>query len=601
MQQIGNDELEQRNMALILSIYPHYADLFNSTAAAAQYQIEQISNNTYTCQLKDENAQTQWLHGPHDPWQWAEAQIKQSNWASQRTFAILRPGLGYIPITLYPNLRKGRTAQRMLLVEDRIDLFRLSLRLFDWTDIIRSDRIILALTDKPVETMVQFFSSNPVAILPPLSVLGGVIWGDEERRYMGLLKEHLGEMAQTVNHAARQYLNELNGHYLAVANDSGHRKRVLMVEPEHDYLANPIAKAFEEEGCVIEMYKGNRRLLRFLNPYVWLVYARENLPDVLLWMNRNTLSPEGAEDLGQFPIKKVLWYLDSPKRVKTSKEELDATDAYFSFDRSYLPYLKDLCGKEGSPLSTATGIRPLPECGPERTWPERQGPDVGFMGALGADRFQDVLAFWQRRDPQFVQILDSIIENYLSDSSISLEERYNNSEGISRLPFSGFVVLYLEERSTYLRRLRFLQPLKDLGLATYGAAEWGAPAWAEQLVSCYSGEKPSYETDLPRIYYHTKININVFHVQCVDSTNPRVYDVLAAGGFLLTEYRPEIEREFIIGQHLDCFHSPDEAREKAQYYLDNQQKREEIARAGQEFVLNNATYRHRVRALLDSI
>jgi glycosyl transferase family 1 len=601
MQQIGNDELEQRNLALIQSIYPHYVDLLNSTQAAAKYQIEKLSDNSYSCCLIDENQQSQWLHGPQDPWQWAEAQVKQSNWASQRTFAILRPGLGYIPITLYPNLRKGRTAQRMLLVEDRIDLFRLSLRLFDWTDIIRSDRTILALTDKPVDTMVQFFSSNPVAILPPLSVLGGVIWGDEERRYMGLLKEQLGTMAQTVNHAARQYLNELKNHYISIANDAGHRKRVLMVEPEHDYLANPIAKAFEEEGCAIEMYKGNRRLLHFINPYVWLVYARENLPDVLLWMNRNTLSPEGAEDLGQLPIKKVLWYLDSPKRVKTSKEELDATDAYFSFDHSYLPYLKDLCGKAGSPLSTATGIKPLPECEPERTWPQRQGPDVGFMGALGADRFQDVLAFWQRRDPQFVQILDSIIEDFLSDSSISLEDRYNNSDGTTRLPFSGFVVLYLEERSTYLRRLRFLQPLKDLGLATYGAAEWGNPAWAEQLVSCYSGEKPSYETDLPRIYYHTKVNINVFHVQCVDSTNPRVYDVLAAGGFLLTEYRPEIEREFKIGQHLDCFHTPDEAREKAQYYLDNQQKREEIARAGQEFVLNNATYRHRVRELLDSI
>ncbi len=212
-----------------------------------------------------------------------------------------------------------------------------------------------------------------------------------------------------------------------------------------------------------------------------------------------------------------------------------------------------------------------------------------------------MLAFWQGRDPEFVAILNAIVEAYLAEPSITLEERFNASPGRERLPYEGFVVLYLEERSTYLRRLRVLKPLKDLGLVTYGAKEWGNPAWAEDLVPCYSSEKPSYETDLPRIYYHTKVNVNVFHAQCVDSTNPRVYDVLAAGGFLLTEYRPEIEREFAIGEHLACFRTPEEAHEKAEYYLKNPNEREAIARAGQEFVLNHATYRHRVRDLLARI
>lgn len=600
MQPLGNPEIERRNIDLIRSLYPQYAAwLAPINPATSEYEIQPTGESIYLCRKREKGAP--WIHGPENPWRWAEAQIRQVNWPAQSTFVIFRPSLGYVPIGLYPNLRKGRAAQRMLLVEDRIDLFRLSLRLFDWTDILRSDRTILALTDKPIETILQFFAANPAAILPPLSVVGGCLWSDEERQMMGVLQPQLSEMAKTVNGAARQYIGELYRHYQSLSGVAERRRKIVMVEPEHDYLANPIARAFEEEGCSVETFKGNRRLLRFLNPYIWLVYTREHFPDILFWMNRNTLSPEGAQDLAPLPIQKVLWFLDSPKRVKTSSEELDATDAYFSFDRSYLPYLKDLCGKEGYPLSTAAGIRPLPECEPGRDWPERQGPKIGFMGALAADRFQDVRAFWLRRDPEYVQILDRIVEDYLADSSLSLEDRYNQSPGCERLPYSGFTVLYLEERSTYLRRLRSLKPLKDLGLVTYGAAEWGNPAWAEDLVSCYSKQKPVYETDLPSIYHHTLINVNVFHAQCIDSTNPRVYDVLAAGGFLLTEHRPEIEREFKIGEHVVCFHTPKEAREKAQYYLEHPQERETIARAGQEFVLQNATYRQRIRELLSRI
>ncbi len=381
MHPLGNPNIERRNLELIQSVYPSYADRLRSmTPSADQYDIEGIGERIFTCTKLGNGGNREWIHGPENPWHWAEAQIRQIQWTQQSTFVVLRPGLGYIPLSLYPNLRRGRTAQRMLLVEDRIDLFRLALQLFDWTDVLRSDRTILVLTDNPVETIVQFFTANPSALLPPLSVMGGGIRGEEERRMMDALQVPLTGMAETVHKAARQYFGELCEHYRKAAATPARPRKVLLVEPEHDYLANPIARAFKEEGCQVETFRGNRRLLRFLNPYMWLVYTREHFPDVLLWMNRNTLSPEGAQDLAPLPIRKVLWFLDSPKRVKTSREELEATDAYFSFDRSYLPYLHDLSGKPGFPLSTAAGIRPLPECAPGRPWPERKGPDIGFMG-----------------------------------------------------------------------------------------------------------------------------------------------------------------------------------------------------------------------------
>ena len=113
-----------------------------------------------------------------------------------------------------------------------------------------------------------------------------------------------------------------------------------------------------------------------------------------------------------------------------------------------------------------------------------------------------------------------------------------------------------------LPRLRHLKLVKNLGLITYGGIEWANAEWAEDLVPCFSGQTPRYREDLPGVYYHTKINVNIFHAQCINSTNPRVYDVLAAGGFLLTEYKPILEEELTPGRHLVTFRSPEELREK---------------------------------------
>jgi spore maturation protein CgeB len=94
------------------------------------------------------------------------------------------------------------------------------------------------------------------------------------------------------------------------------------------------------------------------------------------------------------------------------------------------------------------------------------------------------------------------------------------------------------------------------------------------------------------------INLNVFHEQCADSTNSRVYDVLAAGGFLLTEDKPCLSREFQPGRHFATFSSPAEAREKVEYYLAHEDEREAMAREGQRHVVENHTFVHRCRELL---
>ncbi|MBZ0258433.1 glycosyltransferase, partial [bacterium] len=577
-----SQETYLQNLQLLAQLYPQYAPQVETASADGVYTFDEQKTDIVLCKRNEDGA---WIHGPHNPWQTAEATLRNCEAEKQRLFIILRPGLGYLPLQLYSQMRKGRNAQRMLIIEDRIDILNEAFKRFDWTDMLRSDRTILILDPNPAETVLKFIHTNPVTALVSISVQCGVEWGDYEKRMVAALQQHFMPMVEQVFKASQQYLGEIHNHFKQ--NAPNRKRKVVMVEPEHEYLSNALSQGFEDNNVEAASFTANKRMLNFLNPYVWLVYTREHFPDMLLWMNRNTLSDEGAEQLNKLPIKKVLWFLDSPKRVQTCKEELDNSDAYFSFDPTYLGYLKELSGKEGQYLPTAAGIRPLPECQPGADWPERNGPPVGFMGALAAARFQDVRGYWLRKDAEFVKILDGIVEDFLVDESVTLEDRFNQSKGRERLPYSGFVVLYLEERATYMKRLSALRCIHDMDLKTYGSPEWGAADWAKELVGCYAGYAPKYDEELPSVYYHTKININVFHAQCFNSANPRVYDVLAAGGFLLTEYKPVLEEEFTLNEHLTCFRTMDELREKAEYYLEHEDEREAIARAGQKYVLEN--------------
>jgi spore maturation protein CgeB len=163
-------------------------------------------------------------------------------------------------------------------------------------------------------------------------------------------------------------------------------------------------------------------------------------------------------------------------------------------------------------------------------------------------------------------------------------------------PYEGAPCIYVDEARSARRRIEVLSALPASALKIFGGADWARAGGA--VARAYAGRAVPYGYDLSSLYYHSKINVNVFHEQCVDSTNSRVYDVLAAGGFLLTEYRPCLEREFEIGRHIAAFETAAEARGKVEYYLAHADEREAMAREGQTHVLGEHTFGRQCQSLL---
>ena len=107
-----------------------------------------------------------------------------------------------------------------------------------------------------------------------------------------------------------------------------------------------------------------------------------------------------------------------------------------------------------------------------------------------------------------------------------------------------------------------------------------------------------YWTQMPKVFYGSKINLN-FTIPNIKSGIPlRVWDVLGAGGFLITNYQPELENYFEPDEDLVIFESRQELAQKAAYYLKHEEQRRKIAENGYRKVKLNHSYSIRIKQML---
>ena len=77
--------------------------------------------------------------------------------------------------------------------------------------------------------------------------------------------------------------------------------------------------------------------------------------------------------------------------------------------------------------------------------------------------------------------------------------------------------------------------------------------------------------------------------------------ITGAGGFLLTPQVPDIEMEFVAGKHVVLYSSMDRLGEAIESCIENNEKREEIRKAGFHHTRVNHNWAVRARALLAGI
>jgi spore maturation protein CgeB len=148
------------------------------------------------------------------------------------------------------------------------------------------------------------------------------------------------------------------------------------------------------------------------------------------------------------------------------------------------------------------------------------------------------------------------------------------------------------------RRAQFVSQLLDLPLELYG--KWGKHARTNRALHRRVKARGAWGEALLRLYNTTKVVLNITNWDPARyvALNQRVFDVPATGAFLLTDYSPELEEHFRIGEEIACFSSAQELEEKARYYLAHDAEREALARRGYAKALTLPTVADRMRTVL---
>ncbi len=95
----------------------------------------------------------------------------------------------------------------------------------------------------------------------------------------------------------------------------------------------------------------------------------------------------------------------------------------------------------------------------------------------------------------------------------------------------------------------------------------------------FRGKAESY-VEMPKIFNLSKINLNMTSKTIRTGLPQRAWDILAAGGFVLSNYQEELPEFFTPGVEIETYGSFEECANKIEYYLAHEDERAAIAKAG---------------------
>lgn len=186
---------------------------------------------------------------------------------------------------------------------------------------------------------------------------------------------------------------------------------------------------------------------------------------------------------------------------------------------------------------------------------------------------------------------DNFVKAFLKDISWN-----GMPENYSQNPIPYISQMVLGEKVTEQERLRLLNRLSEkFSFDLYTMSDTSSMPHIHNKGSAES------RIEMPKIFHLSKINLNMTSKTIRTGLPQRLWDIMGAGGFVLTNYQPELEEYFELGKDLETYGSFEECEEKIAYYLSHEIERGQIAKQGYKKVCQFYTYKQRVAELLQVI
>lgn len=293
----------------------------------------------------------------------------------------------------------------------------------------------------------------------------------------------------------------------------------------------------------------------------------------------------------------ISWSYDSPLGIPNMEDTLGyPTNHVFFFDRLQMKQYRDMGFDNVYHLPLAANTKRLSQIHPTKQDYDYYGADFSFVGTLYDDKFPDI---WKELSPYLQGYLKSLImtqqkiygsgiyEELITDElaqRINLE--YTKGQQID-LYSKDALIMSMNRYTTSQERVLLLASLSHLGTTKLYSSDS-----REQLQKVIQMGRVTYMDKMPIVFKTTKINLNISIKSILSGIPLRVMDILGSGGFLLSNFQPELAEFFVPDEEVVLYTSIEEALDKANFYLSHDNLRRKIAARAFQKMEREFTFDH---------
>jgi len=314
-------------------------------------------------------------------------------------------------------------------------------------------------------------------------------------------------------------------------------------------------------------------------------------PDCIMGMNHIGFDSKGkiANILSELEMPVLFWYLDDYRFIiGESSDQIFSNIIIFSFEKNNINHLKKIGFENVYYLPTATVLQPG-----RKHYDSKYSflsNAVSFIGST----FEMTKNQWSRSS--YTDFLSEInLEDYFSEKNKTIieyiqqkQKKYFSTKS-ELYHYAGYVAAH----ATQFYRKKYLAGIKSEKVHVFGDEKWkklGLNATLHESVDNIN--------TAPNIFFSSAINLNISSCQLETTVNLRVFDIPAANGFLLTDWREGLAELFDSDDEIVFYKSIDEMNDKINFYLRNADLREKITNNAKKRILSEHLLEHRLERIL---
>jgi spore maturation protein CgeB len=299
-------------------------------------------------------------------------------------------------------------------------------------------------------------------------------------------------------------------------------------------------------------------------------------------------------------ITYISWVFDSPSVAMYSEMIFNPYNYIFHFDSSEVEKFRKKGVRNIWHMPLAVNLDRIDRL--ITSVPEPDGKlinsEVEFMGTLYTDNFN----YWDKingmpdYDNGFVNglidmqlrvmgydlieetIPEQVMQDMLKHVTFTLDEEMFITE-------QEMLLFMIRKKATVVERAELLDMLsRHFKTTLYSQSD------SSKLPSVDNRGYLGYSNEMPVMFYHSAINLNITLRNIKSGISLRAMDIMGAGGFLLSNYQPELVQYFKEGEEMAVYYDRNDLLYKVQYYLEHEEERKRIAENGRKRIEKDFTY-----------